>query len=59
MARRLQSRGGMQPTTPQIVLMPANDLPQSPNLAKARRRERERRLRGPIWAEPKGDLDVA
>ncbi|MFZ5440799.1 MAG: hypothetical protein ACOZQL_12385 [Myxococcota bacterium] len=49
----------MQPTTPQIVLMPANDLPQSPNLAKARRRERERRLRGPIWAEPKGDLDVA
>ena len=49
----------MQPTAPVIVLMPANDLPEAPSLVHARRRERERRLRGPIWAEPRSNRDVA
>lgn len=45
----------MQPVTPMPMLIPvaANDLPETPSAERARRRDRERKLRGPIWAGPK------
>jgi|GEM_PF-6663538 hypothetical protein len=51
----------MQPINqmPSIVPMPANDLPEAPATQHARLRSRERRLRGPIWAEPGHDTQVA
>ncbi|MFT3708406.1 MAG: hypothetical protein QM817_12200 [Archangium sp.] len=43
----------MQPSNlaPTLVPMPANDLPKPEAVERARRRTRERRLRGPTWAE--------
>jgi hypothetical protein len=51
----------MQPInqTPSIVPMPANDLPAVPSAQHARLRSRERRLRGPTWAEAGADPKVA
>ena len=45
----------MQPINPLPMLIPvaANDLPEAPSAERARLRERERKLRGPIWAAPK------
>ncbi len=47
----------MQPTSPKpvILLMPANDLPAAPAAERARLRTRERRMRGPTWAQSAGD----
>lgn len=44
----------MQPIAqiPTLVPMPANDLPTPEVVERARHRTRERRLRGPSWAEP-------
>jgi hypothetical protein len=51
----------MQPShqTPTLVPMPANDLPQPEAVERARRRTRERRLRGPTWAQPMREVSVA
>lgn len=34
----------------------ANDLPVSGSVERARRRERDRKLRGPAWAEPREEI---
>jgi len=54
LAPPLQTQGTMQPinSQPTLVVPAANDLPASEHPERARRRERERRLRGPAWVEP-------
>jgi hypothetical protein len=49
----------INPQSPSIVPMPANDLPSAPSAQHARLRSRERRLRGPTWAEPMANTQVA
>jgi hypothetical protein len=39
-----------------VVEPSANDLPLIATSERARRRERDRRLRGPIWSEPERSL---
>jgi hypothetical protein len=36
-----------------VVVPAANDLPAHAAIERARRRERDRRPRGPIWSEPR------
>jgi hypothetical protein len=40
-------------TTMTVVAPAANDLPFVASVARARRPERDRRPRGPIWSEPR------
>ncbi len=45
----------MQPISfPTVTVVPpaANDLPAVASVERARRPQRDRRLRGPIWSEP-------
>lgn len=51
----------MQPlrTIPTLVIPAANDLPEVAASERARLRSRERRLRGPAWAESGSSSKVA
>ncbi len=52
LAGGMHRRVAMQPVTIALVPEAANDLPAPVSAARARRPERDRRLRGPIWSEP-------
>jgi hypothetical protein len=58
-ARRVLFSSRMKPIAlPLITIVEpsANDLPLSTTSERARRRERDRRLRGPIWSEPERSI---
>lgn len=49
----------MQPlslSTMSLFAPAANDLPVNGSVDRARRRERDRKLRGPVWAEPREEI---
>jgi hypothetical protein len=46
----------LSPSTMSLVATAANDLPVNGSVDRARRRERDRKLRGPTWAEPRSEI---
>lgn len=46
-------------STVTVVPAAANDLPSVASVERARRPERDRRLRGPIWSEPPRRVVIA
>lgn len=47
------------PQLPMVIALAANDLPEPKAAERARLRQRERRLKGPIWSSPPRELETA
>jgi hypothetical protein len=61
LARPLHGTQAMQTFSRPIIVVEvaANDVPVSTNVERARLRERDRKLRGPVWSQARGFVTPA